>query len=65
MKRLNDAGWIFLRSKGSHHIFTHPKVAGSKIVLPHPKKDLGIGLEKELLRSMNEVQAIIESRSEA
>ena len=33
--------WIEFR--GSHHIFKHPTRKGS-IVVPHPKKDLGVGL---------------------
>ena len=33
--------WIEVR--GSHHIFKHPTRPGS-IVVPHPKKDLGVGL---------------------
>jgi predicted RNA binding protein YcfA (HicA-like mRNA interferase family) len=36
-------------SKGSHHVFNHPHKAGN-ITIPHPKKDLGIGLVQKLLK---------------
>jgi predicted RNA binding protein YcfA (HicA-like mRNA interferase family) len=35
--------------KGSHHIYTHQHKSGH-ISVPHPKKDLGIGLVKKLLK---------------
>jgi predicted RNA binding protein YcfA (HicA-like mRNA interferase family) len=35
--------------KSSHHIYTHPSKIGH-ISLPHPKKDLGVGLVKKLLK---------------
>ena len=34
---------------GSHHIYTHPE-RGGHISVPHPKKDLGIGLSSKLLK---------------
>jgi predicted RNA binding protein YcfA (HicA-like mRNA interferase family) len=33
----------------SHHIFTHI-ARGELVVVPHPKKDLGRGLVKEILQ---------------
>jgi predicted RNA binding protein YcfA (HicA-like mRNA interferase family) len=42
-------GWILRGSKGSHHIFIHPIKTGH-ISVPHPKKDLGIGLVQKLLK---------------
>ncbi len=36
-------------SKGSHHIFKHPVKTG-QITVPHPKKDLGVGLVQKLLK---------------
>jgi predicted RNA binding protein YcfA (HicA-like mRNA interferase family) len=36
-------------SKGSHHIYIHPK-QGGHISVPHPKKDLGMGLVQKLLK---------------
>ncbi|MDN5881270.1 MAG: type II toxin-antitoxin system HicA family toxin [Nitrosospira sp.] len=39
-----------LRSvKGSHHVYTHPKQS-DHISVPHPKKDLGVGLTHKLLK---------------
>ncbi|MGZ8417644.1 MAG: type II toxin-antitoxin system HicA family toxin [Methyloceanibacter sp.] len=48
-RRLEDEGWIVTRIKGSHHILRNPK-SGTIIVLPHPKKDLGIGLVRKIYR---------------
>ncbi|MGH7108355.1 MAG: type II toxin-antitoxin system HicA family toxin [Acetobacteraceae bacterium] len=31
------------RVRGSHHVFRHPTRAG-RVVVPHPKRDLGPGL---------------------
>lgn len=49
IKRLTDAGWVLRRVKGSHHVFTHPE-RGGHITVPHPKKDLGAGLVRRLLK---------------
>lgn len=49
ISKLEKDGWIFRRSKGSHHIFTHPTKTGH-ITVPHPKKYLGIGLVQKLLK---------------
>jgi predicted RNA binding protein YcfA (HicA-like mRNA interferase family) len=43
VKELENAGWCLARVKGSHHQFKHPNHPIS-ITVPHPKKDLGIGL---------------------
>lgn len=43
IKRLEQAGWVLRGVKGSHHIFTHPSLPGH-ISVPHPRKDLGVGL---------------------
>ena len=49
ISKLEKDGWILRGSKGSHHIFTHPIKTGH-ISVPHPKKDLGIGLVQKLLK---------------
>jgi predicted RNA binding protein YcfA (HicA-like mRNA interferase family) len=46
-RRLEDEGWIVTRIKGSHHILRNAK-SGAIIVLPHPKKDLGMGLIRKI-----------------
>jgi predicted RNA binding protein YcfA (HicA-like mRNA interferase family) len=43
VRELKVAGWMLDRVRGSHHIFRHP-IRPGVIVVPHPKKDLGIGL---------------------
>jgi predicted RNA binding protein YcfA (HicA-like mRNA interferase family) len=43
IRELRRAGWELSRVKGSHHVFTHPQQGGI-VVVPHPKKDLGLGL---------------------
>ena len=43
IRDLHRAGWVLDRVRGSHHVFRHPKRPGH-IVVPHPKKDLGVGL---------------------
>jgi predicted RNA binding protein YcfA (HicA-like mRNA interferase family) len=40
---LHRAGWVLDRARGSHHVFRHPKRPGH-VVVPHSKKDFGIGL---------------------
>lgn len=49
IKRLESDGWLLRGVKGSHHIYTHPLRVGH-ISVPHPKKDLGIGLVQKLLK---------------
>jgi predicted RNA binding protein YcfA (HicA-like mRNA interferase family) len=43
IRELMAAGWVLDRVRGSHHVFKHPDRPG-RVVVPHPKKDLGIGL---------------------
>jgi predicted RNA binding protein YcfA (HicA-like mRNA interferase family) len=43
IRNLKTAGWVLHRIRGSHHVFRHP-VRPGRVVVPHPKKDLGIGL---------------------
>lgn len=49
ISKLEKDGWILRGSKCSHHVFTHPIKTGH-ISVPHPKKDLGIGLVQKLLK---------------
>lgn len=49
IKRLQDDGWVLRGVRGSHHIFTHFTKPGH-ISVPHPRKDLGIGLVNKLLK---------------
>jgi predicted RNA binding protein YcfA (HicA-like mRNA interferase family) len=43
VRELKTAGWALDRGRGSHHVFKHPARPGH-VVVPHPKKDLGVGL---------------------
>ena len=47
IKVLTRSGWVHSRTKGSHHQF--PK-DGKPVTVPHPKKDLGLGLVKAILK---------------
>ena len=46
---LEAEGWRLRGVRGSHHVFSHPQ-RGGHISVPHPKKDLGIGLVHKLLK---------------
>jgi predicted RNA binding protein YcfA (HicA-like mRNA interferase family) len=48
-RRLERDGWILERIRGSHHVFRNPRT-GETIVLPHPKKDLGLGLVRAIYK---------------
>ena len=49
IKMLEAEGWLLRGVRGSHHVFSHPQ-RGGHISVPHPKKDLGIGLAHKLLK---------------
>jgi len=49
IKQLLADGWVLRATKGSHHIYIHPNKPGH-ISVPHPKKDLGVGLVNKILK---------------
>jgi len=49
IRALEAAGWVLSRVKGSHHIFRHPD-KGGHVSVPHPRKDLGVGLVRKILQ---------------
>jgi len=49
IKQLEDDGWQLRSVRGSHHVFNHPTKQGH-ITVPHPKRDLGVGLVHKLLK---------------
>ncbi len=49
IRRLERKGWVLRSVKGSHHIYTHPERPGH-ISVPHPQKELGVGLLQKLLK---------------
>ena len=46
---LETEGWLLRGVRGSHYVFSHPQ-RGGHISVPHPKKDLGVGLVHQLLK---------------
>ncbi|MGL5043629.1 MAG: type II toxin-antitoxin system HicA family toxin [Plesiomonas sp.] len=42
-------GWYLVRTKGSHHQYTHPTKKGL-VTIKHPSKDIPIGTEKSIKR---------------
>ena len=46
---MRQAGWVLDRVNGSHHVFKNPERPGI-VVVPHPKKHLGLGLVNALRR---------------
>lgn len=49
IKRIEDAGWVLHRVKGSHHHYKHPVQAGL-VTVPHPKRDLPAGTVNNILK---------------
>ena len=49
IRRMSKTGWVLRGTKGCHHIFTHPQRPGH-VCVPHPKKDLGVGLLDKLMK---------------
>ncbi|MCD8515285.1 MAG: type II toxin-antitoxin system HicA family toxin [Burkholderiaceae bacterium] len=47
IRELQRSGWKLDRVNGSHHVFKHP-VSKGHVVVPHPKKDLSLGLVKAI-----------------
>ncbi|WP_445232492.1 type II toxin-antitoxin system HicA family toxin [Duganella rhizosphaerae] len=52
IKLLISHGWRHVSTRGSHHKFLHP-VSGKTVIVPHPKKDLSIGLTRAILKQAN------------
>jgi predicted RNA binding protein YcfA (HicA-like mRNA interferase family) len=49
IRELQAVGWALDRVRGSHHVFRHPDRPGH-VVVPRPKKELGLGLVKAIRR---------------
>ena len=49
IRQLHREGWVLDRIGGSHHVFKHLERLGI-VVVPHPRKDLGLGLVKAIRR---------------
>ncbi|MYE12228.1 MAG: type II toxin-antitoxin system HicA family toxin [Gammaproteobacteria bacterium] len=48
IRRLKRDGWTHLRTSGSHHVFGK---GSRRLVIPHPRKDLPIGMVQEIEES--------------
>jgi predicted RNA binding protein YcfA (HicA-like mRNA interferase family) len=49
IKLMEKDGWHLVAVKGSHHQFKHPTKTG-RVTVPYPKKDLGLGLVRAILK---------------
>lgn len=47
IKLLENDGWEIVRINGSHHIMKHPSKTRT-ISVPHPKKELGTGIVRQI-----------------
>ncbi len=47
IRLLEADGWRLRRVRGSHHQYRHPTKPGT-VTVPHPKKDLGVGLVRAI-----------------
>ena len=47
VRELRAAGRKLARIRGSHHVFRHAG-RGGIVVVPHPRKDLGLGLAQAI-----------------
>ena len=48
IRLLEDAGFRLVGIRGRHHKYRHPD--GRVTIVPHPKKDLGTGLVRKIMR---------------
>lgn len=46
---VEEAGWVFDRAKGSHHIYKHPSKPGL-VVIPHPRRTMKHGTQRSILK---------------
>lgn len=49
IRMLVEGGWQEVRTVGSHHTFKHPD-RSMILTVPHPKKDLPVGLVHSILK---------------
>ncbi len=49
IKKLKADGWVLRAVRGSHHVYSH-STKGGHVSVPHPKKDLGTGLVRAILK---------------
>jgi len=49
IRKIEAAGWRFLRQKGSHRVYVHDSMPGL-IIVPVHKGDLPYGTERKILK---------------
>ena len=49
IRRLEAAGWVLRKIKGSHHHLVHP-IRPGKVTVKHPAKDVPIGTARSIER---------------
>lgn len=49
IRLMEQRGWRLTDTVGSHHHFVHPEHPG-RVTVPHPKKDLPLGLVRAIYR---------------
>jgi predicted RNA binding protein YcfA (HicA-like mRNA interferase family) len=47
IRRIKAAGWVLVRTKGSHQHYKHARRTGI-VTVPHPKKDIPLGTLKSI-----------------
>jgi predicted RNA binding protein YcfA (HicA-like mRNA interferase family) len=50
VRMILKAGWVHVSTRGDHHKFRDP-ASGRHIVVPHPVKDLTIGVLRSIERA--------------
>jgi predicted RNA binding protein YcfA (HicA-like mRNA interferase family) len=50
LQRLQSAGWVVDRQKGSHVQLKHPAHPNRRVTVPHPNRDLKLGTLKSIER---------------
>jgi predicted RNA binding protein YcfA (HicA-like mRNA interferase family) len=50
IRRLEDDGWLWDRTRGSHRVYVHPTKSGIVVVPGKLGKDLPLGTERSILK---------------
>ena len=50
LRLLKSAGWLHVRTRGSHHIFRHPLKSGTVTVPGNPSRTIPVGTLKAIFR---------------
>lgn len=50
IRKLEAAGWVLARVKGSHHHYKHP-TNPNLVTVPHPRKDMPLGTLRNIQRA--------------